>query len=469
MTPDIILVIDDERSLRELLRILFQREGYEVLTAASGEEGLELFATHSPALVLTDLTMPGIDGLEVLRQIKARRDVPVIVVTAYGALDTAVQAMKDGAFDYVTKPFQNDELRLTVRKALTMKRLEADNARMRVELGERFQLGQLVGTSSKMQDVYELVRRIAPTRIGCYIAGESGTGKELVARAVHQGSERANGPFIAVNCGAIPENLFESELFGSKKGSYTGSVRDKPGLLVSADGGTLFLDEVGEMPLSSQVKVLRALAERRVTPVGGVGEVSFDVRVIAATNRDLRVEVKEGRFREDLYYRLNVIQLEIPSLNERPDDIPELARHFLDVIGRRMQRAHLTLTDEAMQALMQYDWPGNVRELENVIERAIVLSDGTQIDRGDLTIDLRNMELNGEGEEIAAIPAGATGDPAIDYRQARDDFERRYLQHLIQQTKGNISRAAQISGISRRNLYDKLEKVGLASEMVRKR
>lgn len=460
MTPEVILVIDDERSLRELLRILFQREGYEVLTAASGEEGLELFATHSPALVLTDLTMPGIDGLEVLRQIKARRDVPVIVVTAYGALDTAVQAMKDGAFDYVTKPFQNDEIRLTVRKALTMRRLEADNARMRVELGERFQLGQLVGTSSRMQDVYELVRRIAPTRIGCYIAGESGTGKELVARAVHQGSERVNGPFIAVNCGAIPENLFESELFGSKKGSYTGSVRDKPGLLVSADGGTLFLDEVGEMPLSSQVKVLRALAERRVTPVGGVGEVSFDVRVIAATNRDLRVEVKEGRFREDLYYRLNVVQIDMPPLRERAGDVPQLVHHFLKRFAAEYGKPLQGVDAEVMSLLSAYPFPGNVRELQNIIERAVALERSTLLTTSSLPE--RVVGPIGSPTERPSDVDLVAG--AIDLEARLNTIERDYLERALAATAGNRTKAAALLGISFRSMRHRLQKFGMGEE-----
>ena len=465
-----IVILDDEASMGRILVKMLGSLGYDAKSFSNPAEGLAALPQLHPDVLLTDVRMPEMNGMQVLQHMRREfPDVPVLMVTAFGTVESAVEAMQAGAFNYITKPFEQTALIAQITRALDHRRMLQENARLSEHFTTLSRSREIIGASSALAGVRDMIAKAAPTDSSVLITGRSGVGKELVARAIHQQSHRRNKRFVAINCPSIPTSLIESEMFGHERGAFTGADRAKMGLFELAQGGTLFLDEVAELPPEMQVKLLRVIQEREIQRVGGLRTIAVDIRLIAATNRDLGEEIRKGQFREDLYYRLNVIQLEIPSLNERPDDIPELARHFLDVIGRRMQRAHLTLTDEAMQALMQYDWPGNVRELENVIERAIVLSDGTQIDRGDLTIDLRNMELNGEGEEIAAIPAGATGDPAIDYRQARDDFERRYLQHLIQQTKGNISRAAQISGISRRNLYDKLEKVGLASEMVRKR
>ncbi len=466
MARETILIIDDERSLGEMLAVLFEREGYRVLRADSGEEGLDRYDAAQPDLVLTDLNMPGVDGIELLRQVKARaaqagRDVPVILLTAYGSVTTAVQAMREGAFDYVAKPFHNDELRLIVRKALAMRALEADNARMRAELAERYQLGQFVGTSPRMQEVYQLVRRISGTKISCLVCGESGTGKELLARAIHYGSERSRRAFVPVNCGAIPESLFESELFGYKKGAFTGANTNKVGMFEAADGGTLFLDEVGEMPLAAQVKVLRALAERKVTPVGGTSEVPVDVRIVAATNRDLRAEVAAGRFREDLYYRLNVVQIDMPPLRERAEDVPVLVSHFIARFAEEYGKPIRGATPEALRILRGYPFPGNVRELQNVIERAVALEVGPLLTPAALPERVQGV--------LAAPPVGAEeeDDPlteGIDLEARLADVERRYLDRALAAAGGNRTQAARLLGITFRSLRYRLVKFGLDTD-----
>jgi two-component system response regulator PilR (NtrC family) len=458
-----VLVVDDEAGLREMLAVLLEREGYETRTASSGEEGLDLFDAWGPSVVLTDLNMPGIDGLELLRQVRARaatsgRDVPVIVITAYGSVANAVAAMREGAFDYVAKPFHNDELRMLVRKALALRQLEADNARLRAELGERFQLGQLVGTSPRMQEVYALVRRVMGTRINCLVCGESGTGKELLARAIHYGSDRARKPFVAVNCGAIPETLFESELFGHKKGSFTGAVRDRVGYFEAADGGTLFLDEVGEMPLASQVKVLRALAERKVTPVGATGEVSVDVRLVAATNRDLRAEVAAGRFREDLYYRLNVVQIDMPPLRDRREDVTPLTQHFIERFAAEYGKDVRGATPESLRLLRDYGFPGNVRELQNILERAVALEAGTLVTPSSLPERVQGP-LTATAEE--AIDDDAFPTTGIDLEARLSSVERRYLERALTAASGNRTQAARLLGITFRSLRYRLAKFGM--------
>jgi two-component system response regulator PilR (NtrC family) len=460
-----ILIIDDERSLGELLGMLFQREGFVTSHAESGEEGLEVYDTVHPDLVLTDLNMPGIDGIELLRQIRTRaaargRDVPVILLTAFGSVATAVQAMREGAFDYVAKPFHNDELRLIVRKALAMRALEADNARLRAELGERYQLGQFVGGSAKMQEVYTLVRRIMGTRISCLICGESGTGKELLARAVHYGSDRAARPFVAVNCGAIPESLFESELFGYRRGAFTGANRDKVGLFEAADGGTLLLDEVGEMPLPAQVKVLRALAERRITPVGANTEVAVDVRILAATNRNLQAEVAAGRFREDLYYRLNVVQIDMPPLRERPGDIPLLVQHFVERFATDYRKPVGGVTPEALRLLRAYAFPGNVRELQNVIERAVALELTGLITPSSLPERVQGP-VAGAPAEAAEIETAAEG---VDLEARLAEVERGYLVRALAASGGNRTQAARLLGITFRSLRYRLIKFGMDTD-----
>ncbi|MDP2312480.1 MAG: sigma-54 dependent transcriptional regulator [Pseudomonadota bacterium] len=464
MARERILIVDDEPSLGELLTMLLEREGYVTSRAESAEEGLEQFDALAPDLVLTDLNLPGIDGIELLRQVKTRsaqrgRDVPVVLLTAYGSVATAVLAMREGAFDYVAKPFHNDELRHIVKKALALRALEADNARMRVALGERYQLGQFVGTSPRMQEVYTLVRRIMGTRISCLICGESGTGKELLARAVHYGSERSRAAFVAVNCGAIPENLFESELFGYKKGAFTGAQRDKTGLFEAADGGTLFLDEVGEMPLASQVKVLRALAEKKVTPVGATAEVPVDVRIVAATNRELRAEVAAGRFREDLYYRLNVVQIDMPPLRERAEDVPMLVQHFVERFGDEYKKPMGGVTPEAMRMLRAYPFPGNVRELQNIVERAVALEPGSLVTPSSLPERVQGA--------LAASPAPAEEEEheealeGLDLEARLAEVERGYLVRALAASGGNRTQAARLLGITFRSLRYRLVKFGM--------
>jgi len=462
MSGERVLIVDDESSLREFLSILLERDGYVVRTASSGERALDIFDGFAPDVVISDLNMPGIDGVELLRQVKSRshkagRDVPFILVTAYGTVANAVAATREGAFDYVAKPFNNDELRLIVRRALAIRELEADNVRLRAELGERFQLGHLVGTSAKMQAVYGLVRRVMGTRINCLICGESGTGKELLARAVHFGSDRAQGPFVAVNCGAIPENLIESELFGYMKGAFTGAAQNKIGVFKAAHGGTLFLDEIGEMPLSAQVKVLRALQERKITPVGGVTEETLDVRIVAATNRDLQVEVSQGRFREDLYYRLNVVQIDMPALRERTGDIPLLIQHFIHKFAEEYGKPVRGATPECIRLLQDYRFPGNVRELQNVIERAVALEPGPVLTPASLPERVHGTfaPAGDERGELDFPPGG------IDIEARIATVERRYLEKALEVTGGNRTQAAKLLGITFRSFRYRLVKFGM--------
>lgn len=465
MAGERLLVIDDEPSLREFLTLFFTRDGYDVRTAPSGEKGMEVYSAWHPDLVITDLQMPGISGLDVLRRVrelaaKEGRDVPVLLITAHSTVSTAVEAMREGAFDYIPKPFINEELRLTVAKALAMRSLVEDNARMRAELGERYQLGQLVGSSPKMQQVYSLVRRVMGTRINCLIIGESGTGKELVARAIHYGSDRSRGPFVAVNCGAIPENLFESELFGYRKGSFTGAHRDKQGMFAAAHGGTLFLDEIGEMPLPMQVKVLRALAERKISVIGDTTETTVDVRVVAATNRNLDQEVKDGRFREDLYWRLNVVQVDLPPLRERPEDIPALAQHFLERFSKDYGKVLHGYTPEALAILKKYPFPGNVRELQNVVERAVALELGTLVSPASLPERVQgDVPVNPEERPEAFSLEGA-----VDLEARLGAMERKYLEQALNATAGNKTKAAALLGITFRSLRYRLARFGMDSE-----
>ncbi|MSP55489.1 MAG: sigma-54-dependent Fis family transcriptional regulator [Myxococcales bacterium] len=462
MSGERVLIVDDELSLREFLCILFERDGFVVRTAASAERALDAFDDFAPDLVISDLNMPGVDGIELLRQVKTRalkagRDVPFVLITAYGSVSTAVAATKEGAFDYVAKPFNNDELRLTVRRALAMRELEADNVRLRAELGQRFQLGQFVGNSPKMQAVYALVRRVMGTRINCLIFGESGTGKELLARAVHFGSDRSQGPFVAVNCGAIPESLMESELFGYVKGAFTGANQNKVGVFKAAHGGTIFLDEVGEMPLSAQVKLLRVLQERKVVPVGGTAEEAVDVRIVAASNRDLQSEVVAGRFREDLYYRLNVMQIDLPPLRERAADIPVLALHFIQKFSEEYGRPMRGATPECLRLLEAYPFPGNVRELQNVIERAVALELGTVLTPSSLPERLHGSfpPAGDEGGELDFPPGG------IDMEARVAAVERRYMEKALEVTGGNRTQAAKLLGITFRSFRYRLVKFGM--------
>ena len=444
-----ILLIDDDDSLRRVMEFSLAESGYRVQTAASGEEGIRLFEKDSFDAVITDITMPGMNGMEVLAKIRHQdARLPVVIITAYGTIESAVEAMKQGAFDYITKPFNRDELRLTLDRALTMRRLEEENVGLRAEVKGRYCFDSIVGSSEKIREVLEMAGRVAASDATVLITGESGTGKELLAKGVHYNSLRAEGPFVAVNCAAIPENLIESELFGHVKGSFTGAVKDKEGKFELADGGTLFLDEIGDLRIDLQAKILRVLQERHVDRVGGAAPVPVDVRVIAATNKDIERSVKDGSFREDLYYRLSVIPLQMPPLRERKDDIALLVDHFVKKFN---PSRNVSVTREALDVLTAYGWPGNVRELENAIERASVLRRGDTITPAELPDKLRK-EKTGVENIILNLP-----DEGI----SLEDLEKKLIIKALERHKGNQTRAAEYLDITRPTLIYRMEKYGI--------
>ncbi len=450
-----VFVVDDERNLREGLVELVEGEGYEAAEAADGESAVARLRDRSvaPDVVLLDLRMPRLDGLGVLRAIRREEltTAPVVVVSAFGESSAMIEAMRLGAYDYVTKPLDVDELLAILGRAAEQRRLSlAAAAKTRVVDGEPAGgRTEIVGSSRAMREVFKQIGRVSATDATVLITGESGTGKELVARAVHEHSARANRPFVAVNCGAIPESLAESELFGHERGAFTGADRQRKGRFELADGGTLFLDEIGELTPAAQVKLLRALQERRFERVGGSETVSVDVRVIAATNRDLRREIAERRFREDLFYRLSVIELRLPPLRERPADVPQLAEYFLDRAVARHGLAPKTLSDDAVRALLAHDYPGNVRELENLVERAVVTA-GVDV--------LAPEHLFGDG---AAASGGEPEFLRMPFKEAVAALERELIRRALVETNGNRAEAARRLGINRRLLYSKLEEHGL--------
>jgi two-component system NtrC family response regulator len=446
-----ILVIDDDESLRRVLEYNLAQEGYAVLTAGSGEQGLELLKKERADLVVTDVRMPGMDGLQVLEGVrKVDPNIQVIILTAFGTIEMAVEAMKAGAFHYISKPFNRDELKLTIKKALQLKELERENVALRQELTERTGLDSIIAESPQMSQVLELVVRVAPTETTVLILGESGTGKELIARAIHGRSPRARGPFIAVNCAAIPENLLESELFGHVKGAFTGAIRDRVGKFEAAEGGTVFLDEIGEMRPDLQVKILRVLEERTLERVGDNKLIRVDVRVLAATNKDLAKAIQTGEFREDLYYRLNVVPLPIPPLRERRQDIRPLAQHFLKRLGASPR---LTIAPEAFRALETYEWPGNVRELENALERAMIFHRGDVITPADLPEAIRAPKAR----ETAAISMNLP-----EAGLSLEGVERELILRALEKHDWNQSRAARYLGITRHTLLYRIEKHNIA-------
>jgi len=449
-----ILVVDDERSLREFLEIFFRREGYGVVTAASVDEALVALGADDFDVVISDVQMAGASGLELLRTVKENApDCVVIMITAFATTETAIEAMKQGAYDYITKPFKVDELRLVVEKALEKKLLTDENQRLRTALRSRSR--SLVGSSAALGRVHDLIAQVATTRTNVLVSGESGTGKELVARAIHELSERRDKPFIAVNCGAIPENLLESELFGHVRGAFTGAVSHKPGLVETADGGTLFLDEIGELPPSLQVKLLRLIQEKTIRRVGGNQDQRADVRIVAATNRDLEAEAQAGRFREDLYYRLNVIQIALPALRERMEDVPILVQHFLAKYRRELGKEVQDVAPEAMEKILAHSFPGNVRELENLIERAVALSRGPTL--GVDVLPASVLERSASRRPAVPQPAPASGN--LDEILA--SYERGLLADALQRAGGVKKRAARLLGISFRSFRYRLEKLGL--------
>lgn len=453
-----ILVVDDEISMREFLGILMEREGYQVDLAESAEAAVVQLQSTSYDLVISDVKMPGMDGISLLAQVKGLApDTAVIMVTAFSTAEHAVEAMKLGAYDYIAKPFNVEEIKIIVRNALDRRTLARENLRLREEVRERYGFSGLIGKSKKMRDVYILIEKVSGSLANVLIVGESGTGKELAAKAIHYNSTRKDGPFVAVNCGAIPETLMESELFGHKKGAFTGAVADRPGLFEQAEGGTLFLDEIGEVPLQLQAKLLRVIQEREFRRVGGAESIRSDVRLVAASNRDLEEQVREGSFREDLFYRLNVVQVRMPSLRERQEDIPLLVEHFLKKFTDSVPEGD-TITPAAMKILMAYPFPGNVRELENLVERCVVLGNQA-ISRECLppqVVDFQNPVPSG-GEFI--IPADGMNMEAY-----LDGIEKQLLMQALERCGGVKKRAAELLGLSFRSIRYRLAKFGMDEE-----
>ncbi len=449
-----ILIVDDDAGLRRSVGLILGDAGYEVVTASDGEEGLASAQEHKPDLVLCDVRMPKLDGLEFLdRHRRLGLESLVLIMTAYGSLDLAVQAMKRGAYDYIPKPFGADEVLLTVRKAEERERLRREVGRLREEVRAEVRFGEVVARAPAMTRALEVARKVARHDSPVLITGASGTGKELVARLIHREGERASGPFVPVNCGAVPEALLESEFFGVVRGAFTGADRDRAGLFEAADGGTLFLDEVAELPVQLQVKLLRALQEREVRRLGGTASTPVNVRVLAATNRDLRAAVQSGAFREDLYYRLAVVPIHLPSLAERSEEIPELAHHLLERHARRLGVRVSGIEPEAMEILLAYPWPGNIRELENVLERALVLTEGSRLAAADLPEAVR-----------VPSPGGASGrfrDDDLSVKRQTAELERFLIQRALERTGGNRTAAAGLLELSPRALRYKIQDYGL--------
>jgi len=445
-----VLVVDDESSILDTLRILLRKEGYEVTTAQGGKAGLEQIRSGNHAIVLTDVRMPQVSGLDILQAAKDQDpETPVILMTAQASLQTAIQSVNQGAFHYIQKPFSNDELLTILRRACEFRSLRVENKQLKQDIrrrGERSQVSRPIGKSRRFLEVLKLAEVVAPTASTVLIQGESGTGKEVVARYIHNLSQRAEGPFLSINCGALPETLLESELFGHTKGSFTGAVRDKQGLFAAARSGTFFMDEVGEMPPSLQIKLLRVLQEREVIPVGATEPIPVDVRIIAATNRDLEEEVRRGNFRPDLFYRLNVIALELPALRDRKDDLLLLMDSFLQDLAQDRGGESKALSSEAMDAVMVYDWPGNVRELQNALEHAVVLTRSAIIEPTALPERITRRKK----EPLVA--------DRVQPNPALDVVERAYIMWVLQAEGGNKTRAAEVLGIDPSTLYRKLSR-----------
>jgi two-component system response regulator PilR (NtrC family) len=456
-----VLVIDDEASMRELLEIVLTNDGYHVVSAADPEKAKALLSAEPFDVVLTDLRM-GVDrnaGMNVLSWLREHSpSTPAIMITAHGSVETAIEAMKKGAADYVLKPFKNDEIRLLVRRALERRDLLRENAALRHDQANRGRVENIIGKSAAVEEVRNLIRRVATLPSTVSIRGESGTGKELVARGIHQLSDRASKPFVAINCGGVPENLLESELFGYKKGAFTGANEDKEGLFVVAHGGTLFLDEIGEMPLSLQVKLLRVLDDGVILPVGGTKGIQVNVRIISATNRNLEEMVQEGTFREDLFYRLNVIPIQVPALRERDGDVPLLARHFIDAHCAKMGRPPLELSPEAEAALRAFRWPGNVRELENVLERTVALCAGERIELLDLPPYVRNF-VSEPAKDSTRLPPGG-----LDLENLISEIEVNLIKQALHNSRYSQKRAAELLGLTPRSLRYRLKKYGFDTD-----
>ena len=441
-----ILVVDDEKAMRESLNDWLKEDGYQVGLAESGNKAIDMARKDPWEVILLDLKMPGMNGLETLKKLKeVRPDAEILMMTAYATVDTAVQAMKEGAFDYLVKPFDPDEVEMLIQKIVAHRDLVLENILLRKKLEETYQFDEIIGKSDVMQEVFALITRVAPTDSTVLITGESGTGKELIARAIHGNSNRCYMPFIAVSCGALPDSLLESELFGYEKGAFTGAEHTKKGRFEMAHKGTLFLDEIGDISLKTQVDLLRVLQQKEVQRLGGEDVVEVDVRIIAATNRDLSMAIRENRFREDLYYRLNVIAVKVPPLRERKEDIPLLADAFLRKYCLEMNKEERKIGRSALKLLMDYDWPGNVRELENIIERALVIGQADEISPDDLPFSSKELGPDAFPKSLRMM-------------------EKIHIQRILEATGWNITRAARDLGIDRQTLYNKIEKYGIKRE-----
>ncbi|MCK4620670.1 MAG: sigma-54-dependent Fis family transcriptional regulator [Desulfuromonadales bacterium] len=451
-----ILLIDDELESCKALSLLLTGVGYRVETSLTGEKALSLLKNQSYELIISDLFLPGVSGIDILKQVKEiSPQTCVIMITGNASAETAVEAMKEGAFDYISKPFNFERLKIQVAKALEKNHLVIENQYLRQQLHGRYQFDNIIGTSQSMQQVFTRMEKVVNTDSTILILGASGTGKELVAKAIHYNSPRKNKPFIAINCGAIPAELLESELFGHTKGSFTGAIADKPGKFEDANGGTIFLDEIGNMPSQLQMKLLRVLQEHEFERVGSSRKIRLDVRLISATNADLPERVKNGQFREDLYYRLNVIPILLPPLKERRGDIPQLTRHFLSRICKEMRRPLMAIDRNAMRAIESYDWPGNVRELENVIERTVALSDGEIISCDDLPPDIAKVQ------NAAPLNDSQVTNEGIDMRQVIAGIERQMIQQAMDLGQGVKAKAAELLAINRTTLVEKIKRLGL--------
>ncbi len=448
-----ILIIEDEAKMRRLLELNLAEDGFKTVSAADAEAGLRLLASEPVDLVITDLKLPGMSGLELLQAVKRQNaTLPVVVMTAFGSVETAVEAMKAGASDYVLKPFSLAEMRMVVHKELDVSRLREENRSLREALGEKYSHPNIVARSPRMQEVLAIVERVAPTNSTVLLGGESGVGKDLIARAIHEKSRRASGPFIKINSTAIPENLLESELFGYEKGAFTGASTSKPGKFELADKGTLFLDEIGDVPPATQVKLLRVLQEREFERLGGTRTVKVDVRLIAATNRDLRAALEDGTFREDLYYRLNVVPIDIPPLREHKEDIPDLVNLFLRKFASDSGRQVTTISREATNLLLSHHWPGNVRELQNIIERACALAKTSKLEADDIHLDSPRNKTTSSADGF--LPEGMT----------LDQWEDEVIREALKRAAGNKSQAARLLGLSRNALRYRLSKIGIEDE-----
>jgi two-component system response regulator PilR (NtrC family) len=457
MIKDKILVADDEQSMREFLDIMLKKEEYKVSLASNGEEVVKLIDNDLFDLVLLDIRMPKLDGISALKKIKAiAPETIVIMITAYASADTAIKAMKEGAYDYITKPFKIEEIKLIIKNALEKKNLQKENILLKQVVRDRYHFGNIIGQSPKMVVLYDLLEKVSPTKTNILITGESGTGKELVAKAIHYNSPRKEKPFVTLNCGAIPESLIESELFGHMKGAFTDAIATKKGLFEVADEGTIFLDEISELPLLMQVKLLRVLQDKEFKRVGGTEDIRVDVRIISATNINLEEGVKEKRFREDLFYRLNVIQIKLPPLRDRKEDVQILANHFLKKYSEELNKNIAKISPEALPILLNYEYPGNVRELQNIIERAVALESNQELTAHNLSSYLNEQPLLRKGPIDIEIP-----NEGIDLEKMVEDLERTLLLKALDKTKGIKKKAAELLHINFRSMRYRLEKYGL--------